>query len=67
MPTRALSSEQVLAFRDRAFAGYFSGRRYLDMVRAKFGAEVEAHVQDMTRVALPRKLLAGRPVELAHA
>ena len=67
LPTRELSSEQVLAFRDRAFSGYFSGRRYLDMVRAKFGAEVEAHVQDMTRVALPRKLLAGRPAELAHA
>ena len=67
LPTRELSSEQVLAFRDRAFSGYFSGRRYLDMVRAKFGAAVEAHVQDMTRVALPRKLLAGRPAELAHA
>jgi radical SAM superfamily enzyme YgiQ (UPF0313 family) len=55
--TETLTSAEVLRFRDEAFHRYFTNPRYLDMVRAKFGDEVVAHLQDMTRIKLKRKLL----------
>ena len=55
--TEALTSAEVLKFRDQAFTRYFSNPRYLDLVRRRFGADVLAHVQQMTQVGLKRKLL----------
>ena len=47
----------MLKFRDEAFQKYFSNPRYLDMVRKKFGEDVVAHLSEMTKIKLNRKLL----------
>jgi len=55
--TEALTSAEVLKFRDEAFTTYFSNPRYLDLVRRRFGDDVLSHVKDMTKIGLKRKLL----------
>lgn len=55
--TEALTSAEVLKFRDEAFTRYFSDPGYLDLVRRRFGEDVLAHVRQMTQVRLRRKLL----------
>ena len=55
--TETLTSAEVLKFRDEAFQKYFSNPRYLDMVRKKFGEDVVAHLSEMTKIKLNRKLL----------
>jgi hypothetical protein len=56
--TEQLTSAEVLRFRDEAFDKYFTNSRYLDMVRAKFGPAVVAHLEDMTKIKLKRKILS---------
>jgi len=51
---------EILAFRDAAFTEYFTNPRYLDMVGAKFGAEVVDHIGRMVAIPLRRKLLEER-------
>ncbi len=55
--TDALTSAEVLKFRDDAFHRYFTDASYLGMVQRKFGEDVVAHLRDMTRIRLKRKLL----------
>jgi len=55
--TETLTSAEVLKFRDEAFIRYFSNPRYLDMVRRRFGDDVQSHVKQMTKIGLKRKLL----------
>lgn len=38
LPTKYLTGEQVLKFRDEAFIDYFSDEKYLNMIESKFGA-----------------------------
>jgi anaerobic magnesium-protoporphyrin IX monomethyl ester cyclase len=60
----ALTSAEVLEFRDDAFHRYFTDAGYLSLVKRKFGDDVVGHVRDMTKIRLKRKLLeqAKRPV-----
>ena len=55
--TEALTSAEVLRFRDEAFQRYFTSPGYLDLVRRRFGADVVSHVKQMTELGLKRKLL----------
>ena len=55
MPTKYLSSAEVLRFRDRAFNEYLSNPRYLEMIRKKFGVEVEEYIKEMLRYSIRRK------------
>jgi radical SAM superfamily enzyme YgiQ (UPF0313 family) len=55
LPTDYCTAAEVLAFRDRAFTTYFTGQRYLDMVRRKFGEPVYEHIKRMTAIPLKRK------------
>ena len=55
--TEALTSAEVLKFRDEAFKRYFTSAGYLDLVRRRFGADVVSHVKQMTELGLKRKLL----------
>jgi hypothetical protein len=55
--TDALTSTEVLKFRDDAFHRYFTNDRYLALVRQKFGEDVLSHIRDMTRIRLKRQLL----------
>jgi len=55
LPTKYLSAEEVLRFRDKAFKEYFSNPRYLEMINKKFGPEVVEHIQDMLKHEIHRK------------
>jgi radical SAM superfamily enzyme YgiQ (UPF0313 family) len=55
LPTKHLSSIEVLKFRDNAFHEYFSNPNYLDMIELKFGSGVRSHVQEITSSRLKRK------------
>ena len=57
LPTRHLSAGQVLQFRDDAFHRYYENPAYLEMVEKKFGPKVKAHISEMTRTRLKRRLL----------
>lgn len=58
LDTKHVSGAEVLRFRDHAFRSYFGGGNYTGMVLGKFGPETLAHVQDMLKYRLPRRLLA---------
>lgn len=45
LPTKHLSSHEVLGFRDRAFETYFNNPKYLAMMENKFGLEVKEQVR----------------------
>ncbi len=51
-----LTSAEILRFRDEAFSAFFTDARYLSHVEKKFGAAALAHVRDMTKYKLKRKL-----------
>jgi anaerobic magnesium-protoporphyrin IX monomethyl ester cyclase len=55
--TDALTSAEVLKFRDGAFHRYFTDASYLSLVERKFGEDVVSHIRDMTKIRLRRKLL----------
>jgi len=55
LPTRYLSSNEVLAFRDEAFQRYFRDRRYLEMVRDTFGEATVREITEMTSHKLLRR------------
>jgi radical SAM superfamily enzyme YgiQ (UPF0313 family) len=55
LPTKYLSSSDVLRFRDHAVQEYFTNSRYLDLIRRKFGYPTAEHVCEMTLHRLERK------------
>lgn len=57
LPTKYLSSAEVLKFRDEAWMKYFTNSNYLDMVEKKFGLEQRNNIVDMTKIKLRRKIL----------
>jgi anaerobic magnesium-protoporphyrin IX monomethyl ester cyclase len=57
LPTKNLSSAEVLRFRDEAWKKYFTNPAYLNLVERKFGPEERKNVQDMTSIHLKRKIL----------
>ena len=57
MPTKYLSSADVLRFRDRAFVEYHTNPQYIEMIGSKFGPKVVEHIQEMLRYKIRRKLL----------
>lgn len=59
LPTRHLSSRQVLEFRDRAFQRYFNHPDYLSMMAKRFGDDTVTHIRSMTSHRLVREAPAG--------
>lgn len=57
LPTKTLTSAEVLKFRDKSFKEYFTGEKYLNMVRAKFGEKAESYIGEMTKKDMKRKIL----------
>lgn len=57
LPTKYLTSAEVLRFRDQAFLDYHTSPRYLAMIEAKFGQKAVLHIQRMCSVQLKRKYL----------
>lgn len=56
LPTEHISAAEVLKFRDEAFNKYFTNKRYLDLVKTKFGDDVYSHVKKMLEVKLERAI-----------
>jgi anaerobic magnesium-protoporphyrin IX monomethyl ester cyclase len=60
LPTRHLSADEVLRFRDEAFTHYYTNPDYLRMMGDRFGQETVAGLRQMTSVRLERDLLTGK-------
>lgn len=57
LPTKYLSSAEVLAYRDDAFNKYFTAPTYMKLVEDKFGHDTAEHIRDMCSHSLPRQLV----------
>ncbi len=57
LPTKYLSSAEILAFRDNAFRHYFSRPAYLTMMERKFGDKAVADIRRMLERKMERSLL----------
>jgi len=57
LPTKYLTSVEVLRFRDEAYVKYYSNDRYQRMIREKFGEEVLAGIVKGLTKRLKRKYL----------
>ena len=57
LPTKHLTAEQVLKFRDDAWHTYFSNPKYLNMVERVFGSKEKSNIEQMTKIRLKRRLL----------
>jgi hypothetical protein len=57
LPTKYISAQEVLKFRDEAFHKYYENNKYLMMIENKFGCKVKEHIKEITKTNLKRKLL----------
>lgn len=57
LPTKYLTGEDILRFRDNAFREYFSRPRYLEVIKKKFGQKAVEHIQEMLKHDVRRKWL----------
>ena len=57
LPTKYLSSAEVLKFRDDAWQTYFTSPNYLNLVEKRFGMQERLNVEDMARIRLKRRIL----------
>jgi anaerobic magnesium-protoporphyrin IX monomethyl ester cyclase len=57
LPTKYLSSAEVLQFRDDAWQKYFTNPAYLNLVESRFGVDQRKNVENMALIKLNRKLL----------
>jgi len=55
LPTKSLTAEEVLRFRDKAFKEYFTNPEYLRMMEHKFGSDVRNGIQGMLKYTINRK------------
>jgi len=57
LPTKYLSSEQVLKFRDDAWHKYFTSPNYLALIEKTFGVKEKENIEKMSSIKLERNLL----------
>ena len=57
LPTKYLSGEEVLKFRDNAFIEYYSNPDYLNMIKNRFGEKVVQHIKEMLKVRIKRRYI----------
>lgn len=57
LPSKYLSSEEILRFRDEAFYSYHSSPAYLNGIKDKFGPDTVKHIQDMLKYKIHREIL----------
>ena len=58
LPTKYLSGEEVLRFRDEAFTRYFNRPEYLDMIGNRFGSKIVQHIKEMMKNSIERKYVS---------
>lgn len=59
LPTKYLTAEQVLAFRDEAWVKYHTNPKYLELLKNKFGQIAVDETIRQTKIKLRRKILEG--------
>jgi len=59
LPTKHLSSAQVLRFRDDAWQTYFTHPAYLGLVERKFGLQERNNIVEMAAIPMRRQLLGN--------
>jgi len=57
LPTRHLTAEQVLRFRDEAFVRCLNNDRFLGMITEKFGDKTRDHLEKMLKIRVKRRIL----------
>ncbi|HRZ40531.1 MAG TPA: B12-binding domain-containing radical SAM protein, partial [Candidatus Omnitrophota bacterium] len=57
LPTKYLSAEEVLAFRDKAWMEYHTRPEFLTVLKEKFGQTAVDETLRSTRIKLKRKIL----------
>jgi len=65
LPTRYLSSSEVLQLRDEMFSEYYKDPQILNMLEGKFGYDTRQHVEKMVEKPLPRRILEPGSEHLA--
>ena len=64
LPTKYLTAEQVLAFRDEAWMKYHTHPEFLGLLKQKFGQAAVDETIKSTGVQLKRKILERAPIIL---
>jgi len=62
LPTKHLTAEQVLAFRDKAWMTYHTNPKFLDLLKEKFGQAAADETLKSTKIKLKRKILEKEKV-----
>lgn len=57
LPTKHLTPEQVLDFRDKAWTTYNTSKNYLDLIERKFGKINRENIEKQSMIKLKRKIL----------
>lgn len=57
LPTKHLTPEEVLKFRDDAFHEYVGNPKYLQLVKKEFGQQAVEHLQELNKHRIPRRIL----------
>ena len=57
LPTKFLSSSEVLKFRDEAWNKYFTNPEYLNLIENRFGITERKNIEEMSKIKLKRKIL----------
>jgi radical SAM superfamily enzyme YgiQ (UPF0313 family) len=60
LPTKHLSADEVLCFRDQAWKTYFTNPAYLRLIEQRFGRVQRMNVEDMSKVPLRREIIEAR-------
>lgn len=60
LPTKYLTSEQVLEFRDNAWHTYHTSPKFLNLLKEKFGQKASDETVKSTQIRLKRKILEAR-------
>lgn len=57
LPTKHLTAEQVLSFRDNAWHTYFENPKFHQMIVDKFGQRASQNIKEQSQIRLKRKIL----------
>jgi radical SAM superfamily enzyme YgiQ (UPF0313 family) len=63
LPTKYLTADQVLEFRDKAWMTYHTNPKFLNLLKEKFGQVAMDETLRSTTIKLKRKLLEKHPVQ----
>jgi len=62
LPTKHLTAEQVLEFRDKAWMTYHTNPKFLNLLKEKFGQVAYDETLRSTQIKLKRKILEKHPI-----